>query len=85
MRRGMAVACVAALALVAACDPEVAILGVNTIKKRPVEYKGEIVLRDMMYLGLSFDHRVNDGAEAVQFLNVVIGYLQDPESLLLEM
>jgi pyruvate dehydrogenase E2 component (dihydrolipoamide acetyltransferase) len=64
--------------------PEVAILGVNSLKKRPVEYKGEIALRDMMYLGLSFDHRVNDGAEAVQFLNTVIGYLQDPETLLLE-
>ena len=50
-----------------------------------VEHKGEIALRDMMYLGLSFDHRVNDGAETVQFLNTVIGYLQDPETLLLEM
>jgi pyruvate dehydrogenase E2 component (dihydrolipoamide acetyltransferase) len=65
--------------------PEVAILGVNSLKKRPVEHKGEIALRDMMYLGLSFDHRVNDGAEAVQFLNTVIGYLQDPDTLLLEL
>ena len=46
---------------------------------------GSIVARDMMYLGLSFDHRVIDGAEAVKFLTAVIGYLQDPEQLLLEL
>jgi pyruvate dehydrogenase E2 component (dihydrolipoamide acetyltransferase) len=66
--------------------PEVAILGVNSLKKRPVVMPdGSIQARDMMYLGLSFDHRVSDGAEAVQFLNAVISYLQDPELLLLEM
>ncbi len=66
--------------------PEVAILGVNALKKRAVVMPdGTIQARDMMYLGLSFDHRVNDGAEAVQFLNTVIAYLQDPELLLLEM
>jgi pyruvate dehydrogenase E2 component (dihydrolipoamide acetyltransferase) len=65
--------------------PEVAILGVNKIQRRPMERDGQIVLRDMMYLGLSFDHRVIDGSEAVQFLNTVIGYLQDPETLLMEM
>lgn len=66
--------------------PEVAILGVNALKKRPVVMPdGSIQARDMMYLGLSFDHRVSDGAEAVQFLNLVISYLQDPEQLLLEM
>lgn len=66
--------------------PEVAILGVNTIKKRAmVMPDGSIQARDMMYLGLSFDHRVNDGSEAVQFLNAVISFLQDPELLLLEM
>jgi pyruvate dehydrogenase E2 component (dihydrolipoamide acetyltransferase) len=64
--------------------PEVAILGVNKLQKRPmVMADGTIAARDMMYLGLSFDHRVNDGAEAVQFLNAVVGYLQDPESLFL--
>lgn len=66
--------------------PEVAILGVNTLKKRPIVMPdGSIQARDMMYLGLSFDHRVTDGAEAVQFLNAIIGYLHDPELLLLEM
>jgi pyruvate dehydrogenase E2 component (dihydrolipoamide acetyltransferase) len=66
--------------------PEVAILGVNQTKKRPVVMPdGSIVARDMMYLGLSFDHRVIDGAEAVKFLSTVIGYLQDPEQLFLEM
>jgi pyruvate dehydrogenase E2 component (dihydrolipoamide acetyltransferase) len=64
--------------------PEVAILGVNKLQKRPVVMPdGTIEARDMMYLGLSFDHRVNDGAEAVQFLNAVVGYLQDPETLFL--
>jgi pyruvate dehydrogenase E2 component (dihydrolipoamide acetyltransferase) len=64
--------------------PEVAILGVNKLQKRPVVLPdGSIEARDMMYLGLSFDHRVADGAEAVQFLNHVIALLQDPEGLLL--
>ncbi|MEB3330484.1 MAG: dihydrolipoamide acetyltransferase family protein [Candidatus Sericytochromatia bacterium] len=64
--------------------PEVAILGVNKLQKRPVvQADGTIEARDMMYLGLSFDHRVADGAEAVQFLNHVIALLQDPEVLLL--
>lgn len=66
--------------------PEVAILGVNQTKKRPVVLPdGSIVARDMMYLGLSFDHRVIDGAEAVKFLSTLIGYLQDPEQLFLEL
>lgn len=66
--------------------PEVAILGVNKLQKRAVVMPdGSIQARDMMYLGLSFDHRVTDGAEAVKFLNAIIGYLQDPELLLLEM
>ncbi|MEB3284057.1 MAG: dihydrolipoamide acetyltransferase family protein [Candidatus Sericytochromatia bacterium] len=64
--------------------PEVAILGVNKLQKRAVvRDHGVIEARDMMYLGLSFDHRVNDGAEAVQFLNTVLGYLEDPEALFL--
>jgi pyruvate dehydrogenase E2 component (dihydrolipoamide acetyltransferase) len=66
--------------------PEVAILGVNQTKKRAVVMPdGSIVAREMMYLGLSFDHRVIDGAEAVKFLTAVIGYLQDPEQLFLEL
>lgn len=65
--------------------PEVAILGVNQTQKRAVVRDGEVVVRDMMYLGLSFDHRVIDGSEAVRFLQTVIGYLQDPEQLLLVM
>ncbi|MEB3196237.1 MAG: dihydrolipoamide acetyltransferase family protein [Candidatus Sericytochromatia bacterium] len=64
--------------------PEVAILGVNNMQKRAVVLEdGTLAARDMMYLGLSFDHRVNDGAEAVLFLNAVIGYLKDPETLLM--
>jgi pyruvate dehydrogenase E2 component (dihydrolipoamide acetyltransferase) len=63
--------------------PEVAILGVNQIQKRPVVVDGEMVIRDMMYLGISFDHRVIDGSEAVQFLQHIIQLLKDPEWLLL--
>lgn len=65
--------------------PEVAILGVNQTQKRAVVRDGQVVVRDMMYLGLSFDHRVVDGSEAVRFLQAVIGYLEDPERLLLVM
>ncbi|HEY9721412.1 MAG TPA: dihydrolipoamide acetyltransferase family protein [Oscillatoriaceae cyanobacterium] len=65
--------------------PEVAILGVNKIEKRAVVRDGEIVVRDMMYLGLSFDHRLIDGADAVRFLNTVIAYMQDPDLLFAEL
>jgi pyruvate dehydrogenase E2 component (dihydrolipoamide acetyltransferase) len=64
--------------------PEVAILGINKIEKRAVVREGEIVVRDMMYIGLSFDHRVIDGSDAVIFLNLVISFMQDPDLLLLE-
>lgn len=64
--------------------PEVAILGMHTIQQRPVVRDGEIVIRPMMYLALSYDHRVVDGREAVQFLVKVKELLEDPESLLLE-
>lgn len=64
--------------------PQVAILGMHTIQQRPVVRDGEIVIRPMMYLALSYDHRVVDGREAVQFLVKVKELLEDPESLLLE-
>ncbi len=59
--------------------PEVAILGVHRIMERPVVVKGEITKRWMMNLCLSFDHRVVDGVPAVQFLNRVKTYLEEPE------
>ncbi|MBI4385884.1 MAG: 2-oxo acid dehydrogenase subunit E2 [Elusimicrobia bacterium] len=62
--------------------PEVAILGVMKIQKRPVVRDGTIVARDMVNLVLSFDHRVLDGAEAAQFMNMLIRRLENPRTLL---
>ncbi|MBS3965922.1 MAG: 2-oxo acid dehydrogenase subunit E2, partial [Truepera sp.] len=64
--------------------PEAAILGVHTIKKRPVVLPDDtIAAREMLYLSLSFDHRLIDGAEAANFTNHLIGLLATPEALLL--
>jgi 2-oxoglutarate dehydrogenase complex dihydrolipoamide succinyltransferase (E2) component len=64
--------------------PEVAILGVHKITKRPVVKENQIVIRDMTYLSVSFDHRVLDGAMAAEFMNMIKQYLEDPKLLLLE-
>ena len=64
--------------------PEVAILGVHKITKRPVFKDNQILIRDMTYLSLSFDHRVLDGAMAARFVNAIKQYLEDPKLLLLE-
>jgi 2-oxoglutarate dehydrogenase E2 component (dihydrolipoamide succinyltransferase) len=64
--------------------PQVAILGMHKIQDRPVAVEGEVVVRPMMYLALSYDHRVIDGAEAVSFLVRIKELVEDPESLLLE-
>jgi 2-oxoglutarate dehydrogenase E2 component (dihydrolipoamide succinyltransferase) len=64
--------------------PQVAILGMHKIQDRPMVVDGEIVVRPMMYLALSYDHRVIDGAEAVSFLVRIKELIEDPESLLLE-
>jgi 2-oxoglutarate dehydrogenase E2 component (dihydrolipoamide succinyltransferase) len=63
--------------------PQVAILGMHKIQERPVALKGEIVIRPMMYLALSYDHRIIDGREAVQFLVRLKELVEDPEALLL--
>ncbi len=60
--------------------PEAAILGVHKIVKRPVVREGEIAVRDMMYLSLSFDHRLVDGGTATRFMNDVIARLEAPEA-----
>ena len=65
--------------------PEVAIFGFNKIHRRPVAKDGGIVVRDMVYLSMSLDHRVADGALAARFVNAVIGYLSNPQRLLMEM
>ena len=64
--------------------PEVAILGMGRVRELPVVRKGEVVVRQMLPLSLTYDHQVIDGAEATRFLNLVIGYLEDPDLLLLE-
>ena len=63
--------------------PQSAILGMHTIKERPVVVNGEIVARPMMYLALSYDHRIIDGKDAVQFLVTVKNSLEDPARFLL--
>lgn len=64
--------------------PQSAILGMHAIQDRPVAVKGEVVIRPMMYLALSYDHRIIDGAEAVTFLVRVKEAIEDPARLLLE-
>ena len=64
--------------------PQVAILGMHKIQERPVVVDGEIAVRPMMYLALSYDHRIVDGADAVGFLVRIKELIEDPESLLLE-
>ena len=65
--------------------PQVGILGMHKIEKRPVVVNDEIVIRPMMYLALSYDHRIVDGKEAVTFLVRVKECLEDPERLLLDL
>ena len=62
--------------------PEVAILAINKIMKKVVLWEGEIVARDRVYLSLSFDHRVLDGADVARFLNSIKKYIEEPESLM---
>lgn len=64
--------------------PQSAILGMHRIQDRPVAENGEVVVRPMMYLALSYDHRIVDGKEAVQFLVTVRELLEDPAKLLLD-
>lgn len=65
--------------------PQTAILGMHTIQDRPVALNGEVVIRPMMYLALSYDHRLIDGKEAVQFLVAVKEVIEDPTRILLNL
>ncbi len=65
--------------------PQSGILGMHKIEQRPVAVDGEVVVRPMMYLALSYDHRIIDGREAVTFLVRVKECIEDPERLLLDM
>jgi 2-oxoglutarate dehydrogenase E2 component (dihydrolipoamide succinyltransferase) len=63
---------------------EVAILGMHAVNERPVAVGGQVEIRPMMYVALSYDHRIVDGAEAVRFLVAIKQLVEDPELLLLE-
>ena len=64
--------------------PQVAILGLHKIQERPVAVDGQVVVRPMMYVALTYDHRIVDGSEAVQFLVRVKSLVEDPGALLLD-
>ena len=64
--------------------PQVGILGLHKIQERPVAIAGKLEIRPMMYIALSYDHRIVDGREAVQFLVKIKEYIEDPGQLLIE-
>src|SRR5207247_5132342 len=64
--------------------PQVAILGLHKIQDRPIAASGQVVVRPMMYVALTYDHRIVDGAEAVRFLVRVKELIEDTGALLLE-
>ncbi len=64
--------------------PQSAVLGMHAVQERPVARDGQVVIRPMMYLALSYDHRLIDGREAVLFLKKVKEYVEEPEEMLLE-
>jgi 2-oxoglutarate dehydrogenase E2 component (dihydrolipoamide succinyltransferase) len=63
--------------------PQSGILGMHAIKDRPVAVNGEVAVRPMMYLAVSYDHRLVDGREAVTFLKRIVAAIEDPRRLLL--
>ncbi len=63
-------------------QPELAIIGLHTIQQRPVVRDGEIVIREMMYLSISFDHRWIDGAEAARFMSAFARLISSPNQLM---
>jgi len=65
--------------------PQSGVLGLHKIQDRPVAENGQVVIRPMMYIALSYDHRIIDGKEAVSFLRSVKDALEDPARLLLEL
>jgi 2-oxoglutarate dehydrogenase E2 component (dihydrolipoamide succinyltransferase) len=65
-------------------EPQSAILGMHAIKERPVAINGQVVIRPMMYLALSYDHRIIDGSTSVTFLVKVKELLEDPMAMMLD-
>jgi 2-oxoglutarate dehydrogenase E2 component (dihydrolipoamide succinyltransferase) len=63
--------------------PQSAILGMHNIVERPIALNGEVVIRPVMYIALSYDHRIIDGRESVSFLYRVKEYLEDPARMLM--
>lgn len=64
--------------------PQSGVLGMHAVQERPVARDGQVVIRPMMYLALSYDHRLIDGREAVLFLKKIKEYIEEPEEMLLE-
>jgi len=64
--------------------PQTAILGMHAIQKRPIAVEDQVVIKPMMYVALSYDHRLIDGREAVQFLVTIKSLIEDPQALLLD-
>ncbi|MGI9177274.1 MAG: 2-oxo acid dehydrogenase subunit E2, partial [Pirellulales bacterium] len=64
--------------------PQSGILGLHSIQDRPVALNGQVVIRPMMYLALTYDHRLVDGREAVTFLKRIKDTIEDPTRLMLE-
>jgi len=64
--------------------PQVAILGMHAIKERPIAVNGQVVVRPMMYVALSYDHRLIDGKESVQFLVRIKELIEDPQRVMLD-
>ncbi|MDY6992417.1 MAG: 2-oxo acid dehydrogenase subunit E2, partial [Pseudomonadota bacterium] len=65
--------------------PQSAILGMHNIVERPIAEEGQVVIRPVMYVALSYDHRLIDGRQAVQFLVTIKQAIEDPARLLLEL
>jgi 2-oxoglutarate dehydrogenase E2 component (dihydrolipoamide succinyltransferase) len=65
--------------------PQSAILGMHKIERRPVVVDDKIEARPMMYVALSYDHRIIDGREAVSFLRRIKEYIENPEQMMMEM
>ena len=65
--------------------PQAGILGMHNIVQRPVAVDGKVEIRPMMYLALSYDHRIVDGKEAVTFLVRIKEHLEDPQRFLLDL
>ncbi len=64
--------------------PQSAILGLHSIQERPIARDGQVIIRPMMYLALTYDHRIIDGREAVSFLKTIKEVVEDPSRLFLE-